>query len=108
MPLAKVSGGVAVLFKNGGDGYFGWLKHARHGVGDAIAVGIAPGVATATSGRAHRGAGVKAGESHPFGLHLIEVGSLEVRMSVVANIAPTLVIRHDEEDIGMVCRKERG
>ena len=104
MPLAEVASGVALLFKNRSDGYFGRFKHALHGEGDAKAIGIASGVATSPGRRTHRGGGVEAGESHSFGLHLVEVGSLEVRVTIVSSIAPTLIISHQEDDIWAICR----
>ena len=107
MPLAEVAGGVALFFKNRSDGDLGRFKHALHREGDAKAVGIAPGVATSAGGGTHCSAGVKAGKSHSFGLHLVEVGSLEVRVTIVASIAPALVIGHDEDDVGPICRLKR-
>jgi hypothetical protein len=38
---------------------------------------------------------------------LVEVGSFEVRVTIVASIAPALVIGHDEDDVGPICRLKR-
>ena len=63
--------------------------------------GFSAGLTTASRGRAHRSGCVEAVEGHSLGLHLIEVGSFEVRVSIISNIAPAMVVGHNENNIGM-------
>ena len=47
------------------------------------------------------GAAVKAIEPQRGSSHLIKVWGLNERMSIVAHVAPTLVVSHNEDEIGL-------
>ena len=100
MPFAEVAGGVACLFESGGDGFF--LKPQGVPVtGNAGAVVGPAGEDGGASRRTHGSPGVEAIEAQSIGRHGIEVGSLENGMRVVAGLPPSLIIGHDEDDVGL-------
>jgi hypothetical protein len=55
--------------------------------------------------RADRGAGIETVEDDPGLGHLIEVWGLDERMAGKAAISVTMVIRHDEDDMGLFLGK---
>ena len=51
--------------------------------------------------RADRGAGVKLFESRAFFRQLVQVGGLEIWMAVTSKVAPSLVVREEEDEVGV-------
>ena len=62
--------------------------------------------------RANGASGIEPVEAKSLGGHFIEVGCLEHRMFVIAGLSPSLVVRHDQNEIrlllgGFCLRKEK-
>ena len=55
--------------------------------------------------RGARGAGVKVGETRALRVEFIEIGRLQVRMTMAAKIAITLVIGHHQDDVRLAVLK---
>lgn len=68
-------------------------------IGDVCANGVAAGHDAGAGGRADGCGGVEAVEDDGVFGHLVEVGSLDEGMTVVAAIAVALVVGHDENDV---------
>lgn len=45
--------------------------------------------------------GVKAIESKTARCHLIEHGSFQIRMTVVAGFLPSMIVAHEQDDVGL-------
>ena len=99
MPFAEVAGGVTGIFESGRDGFF--LKAQRVTMtGNARAIIGATGENGGAGGGANGRAGVEAIEAQTIGGHGIEVGCLENGMLVVTGLSPSLIVGHDENDVG--------
>lgn len=67
---------------------------------NAVTIGMSSGEATASGGAANRRGGIPAVETKPFGRHFIKVRRENKGMSLVACVAPSVVIGHAEDDVG--------
>lgn len=68
---------------------------------DAVTIGMSSGEATAAGGAADWRSGVPAVETKPFGRHLVEVGGADKRMPLIACVAPSVVVGHAKNDVGL-------
>src|SRR5688572_27463285 len=99
MPFAEVASGVPSGLQ--------YLRK-RHLFGPQIvtpgetgeAVGMATGENAAASGRADGSGGIEAIEAEIGRRHCVEDGSFNVGIAVVGDVAVTLVIGHEEDDVG--------
>ena len=102
MPLAEVSGGVAFYLQGFGQGDF-FLRQVLLVRPRGIVYTYPPIAASCHAGRpgrtANRSTRIEAIEAHAGLGHLVEVRGLDLGMSVVADIAPSLVIRHQEHHV---------
>jgi hypothetical protein len=94
MPLAEVTGGVARLLQDRGQGDFTLLQPAPHCIGHTHPEGVTPRVATGTRGRTHRRGRVESRKSDPLPAHLIQVRGPQMWVAVITRVPPPLVIRH--------------
>jgi len=102
MPFAKVAGAVAVVAEDVGHRRFVVAEHVAAGDGApaADAVRIAP----RHQRRARRCAvavDVKIAEAHRLVVQSIEVGRLDHGIAVAAEVAVTLVIGNEHDDVGL-------
>ena len=98
MPFAKMRGGVAVVPKGLGGGFF--LETQRIAVvKNAGAVVASAGENGGPSGRTIGSAGVKVSEPQAIGRHSVKVRGFEMRMVLIADLSPALVIRHNENNM---------
>ena len=68
---------------------------------NAVTIGMSSGEAAAASGTTNRRGGVPAVETKPFGRHLVEVRRADKGMSLIACVAPSVVVSHAEDDVGL-------
>ena len=101
VPFSKVPGGVACSFQRLGESDFFGFKMADVGGVDAVTVGMSSGEAAASSGATNWGGGVPAIEPKPFSRHFIKVRRADKGMSLVACVAPSVVVGHAEDDVGL-------
>lgn len=101
VPFAEVSGCVACLFQRLGEGDFFGFKMADVGGVNAVTIGMSSGETAAAGGTTNWRGGVPAVETKPFGRHLVEVGCANKRMPLVACIAPSVVVGHAEDNVGL-------
>ena len=111
VPLAKVSGGIAVLFEHFGNRSFTLQK--VHSVKTLVEDGVDSGSWVLTAGqkggarrRASRSSRVKVGEAHTSGGQLVEDGSFH-RTAVASDVAITEVIDEKGDDVRTLCRREQ-
>ena len=103
MPFAEDAGAIPIGGKHVGyGGRFAGYQTARN------SVGAEPHMPTMSScqqsrpgGSAHRG-DVKIGQPDTFGMQLVQVRCLEPGVPMTAQIPVTLVIRHDQNDVGLL------
>ncbi len=69
---------------------------------------MAAGENGGAGGGAVGGGRVEAVEAQTGSGHLVEDGCFEIRMSVIAGLAPALVVGHDEDDVGALRGKRKG
>ena len=110
MPLSEMTGRIAGVAQGLGDGFFLEAK--------GIAVGLHPGAIIGasrehrgTAGRAIGSACVKAIKAQPARRHGVEMRRLEVGVTVVAGLAPPLIVSHDEDNVRRIvcenaCREQ--
>ena len=98
MPFAEVTGGVTGSFECLGDGFFlasegiAMVEHAR-------SIIRAAGEDGGSSGGTVRCPGIKTVELKPIGGHCIEMRGFEMRVVGVTGLSPSLVVRHDQNDM---------
>lgn len=68
---------------------------------DAVTIGMSSGEAAAASGATNRRGGVPTVETKPFGRHLVEVRRADKGTSLIACVAPSVVVSHAEDDVGL-------
>ena len=108
MPLAKVATRIARIAQSLGNGF---LLEAK-----GITVSLHPGAIIGAScehcgatGGAIGGTGVKAIKAQPPGRHGVEMWRLEMGVTVVAGLAPPLIVSHDEDNVRwIVCEDACG
>jgi len=104
VPLAEEGSGVTASLEHLGDEYFAVGNTGprfRPGRSQHIdAIGIAAGEQTGPGGSAYRLGDVPVGEAQARVGHPVEVGSLEAGSSEFPCIGVTLVIGHDDDDVG--------
>ena len=66
---------------------------------DSVVGGKATGKNGGTTGRADAGAHVELREQGAFGSESVEVGGVDVGMSVTAEISPAPIVRENEDDV---------
>ena len=98
VPFSKVTGGVSCLFEGCREGFF-LPSQGVSVVEDGGAIVAPAGENRGAGGRAIW-RGVESVEAEAIFGHRVEVGSLENRVTVVAGFAPTLIVSHDEDDVG--------
>jgi len=105
VPFAKDPGGIAGFFENlGKDG--GLEGHAlalEDGVGDPVFEGMPTGHKSG-AGWGAGGTDEEAGEAGALVVEDVEIGGLDPRVTVLSDGAVALVIGHDENNVGLVCR----
>ena len=109
MPFPDHAGPIAIPGKDVGDGFLIGVQHGppRTGPIRSGATGMAPRHERGTS-RSAEGADVKIGEANRLGEELIDVRSFHHRIAMAGEITVSLIIRHDEDDIGFLSsRNER-
>ena len=101
MPFAENSGRVSRVRKGFGDGILGSMHHGAtfEGIDHACAVVVASGHQIGT-GRGANGTHIEIAQGRAFAGKLIEMGRVDQFVSVDAKITVTLVIGHDENDVG--------
>ena len=98
MPFAKVGGGVAGLFDGLGDGHFLFPEgHSRPEATHSIR--MTAGHNAGAGWRAAGVGGIETIEAKAVGGHGIEVGGLDFFESVIASVAPALVVGHAEDNV---------
>lgn len=104
VPFPKMGGEVAVVFEGFGDGDFVRAKIMAV-VGNVGPDGVAAGEDGGAGGGADGSGGVEVVEDDGVLGHVVEVGSLDERVTGVAAVAVALVIGHDEDDVGLLRSK---
>ena len=110
VPFAKMCGGIADFFDGLREGHL-LFSQGHSGPESSAAVWIPAGHDTGAGRRATWMRRVEAIETQPGGGHRVEVGCWNFFQAVVADVAPTLIIRHAENDVRSGCRfggKEAG
>ena len=72
---------------------------------DAVTIGMSSGEAAAAGGTTNWSGGVPAVETKPFSRHLVKVGRADKRMPLVACVAPSVVVGHAKDDVGLFGKK---
>ena len=110
MPLAKHTGGIAVLAENISHRDLAAAQHAAplYRVPDADAVGIATGHQRGTS-RCAGGIDMKVVEQRPLTAQLVDAGRLDSGVAGKGHIAVALVVGDDDHNIRSIhfLRKDR-
>ena len=104
VPLAKVSGGVALFFQQLRQRQLLRFHVPAVGERDAVAIRVPAGDAAPARWAAHRCRRVKPVELQPRLGHRVEVRCADDFVPVEPDIPPPKVIAHDEDHIGFVCR----
>ena len=104
VPLAKVSGGIAVFFERLGDRRFAFqevhpVKTLVKDRVDSGAMMVTPRQKSGARGRTSRGARVEVGESHATRRQLVENRGLD-RTVVAADVAVTQIVNIEGDDVG--------
>jgi hypothetical protein len=101
MPLAEMSGPVARVSENFCHGWPSSFQTAptTYRVPNVHSVGIAARHQGRAGGRACR-IDVKIGEPSTLAMQLVEIRCLQNRAAVTGKVTVTLVVSHDENDIG--------
>ena len=107
VPLAEHAGDVTGRFQFLGNRRL-LRTHVAAVVCDLDAKRMPPGQHTAPRRRANRRGGIESIKDKARAGHGIEVWRLNDRMPVVAGVAPTLIVRHDEHDVRSGGRTDHG
>jgi hypothetical protein len=107
MPFADQGGVVADLAQRVGQGRHGGIEPTP-GIGGVRAndtghthpIRIPSGEQGGARGRADRAIGAHGGEEHPFGGEAVEMRGPQIRLSVGGNIAVTVVVGQDQQEVG--------
>ena len=101
MPLAKVRRGIALLFQDLSDrDLFGPHRPGRPELTETSRISTRHDAATGRT--TVGGSGVKAIKPETAASHLVQYRRLQLRMPVVSDFGPALIIRHAEDDVGSV------
>lgn len=101
MPLAKMSGGVALILENFRQGDLFRFEMTGVGVRDSVTEGMPSRQTTSSRGRANRRSGVEARETNAIGRHGVQVRSLDDPVPIEPHIAPAQIVGHQEHDVGL-------
>ena len=104
MPFAKVSCGVTSILKRGRQHFLLLVYGLTDSECTSTIIGAA-GKHRCASGCATWCTGVKPIHTQAIGCHVVEVGSFQNGMTVIAGLRPTHVVSHQEDDIR---RRARG
>ena len=101
VPFAKDAGAIAGRRKHFGQGHFvgGHRRAAQKRVDRAGAIVVPTGHQAGPGGTANR-RDVEARQLDALPRQLVEVRRLNVRIAVKAEVAPALVVGHDQQDVG--------
>ena len=98
MPFPKMSGCITGIFEKMSDcSFLGPNRIARSK--DSITIGVTPGQHTSAGRRTTR-LSIKIIETQTRKCHLVQIGCLNIRMMVIPNFLPTMIIPHQENNIG--------
>ena len=107
VPFAEGGGGIAEGFEGGGEGGFGFAEagDVPGGLGgegsfDAGSVGVFAGEDGGAGGGANGGVGVPLGEADAGLGEAVEVGRFDFGVAVAGDVADTVVVGDDEQDVG--------
>jgi hypothetical protein len=110
VPLPETAGRVARILEQFGDRDLARIQAVRvlgedDGLVEPDALGVTAGEQSGARRRAHRGRGVEIGEAHTLGGEAIEVRCLEAGRAETADVAISLVIGEDDDDVRSLVRQ---